>query len=316
MKKWLLLLLGLILIVILSYFCFLTKTPTIQNDLVSKTQTQYKKQGIEGINIKNSGNNLNATRVLILTGTVLTGDEKNRAMNITKNIEGVTGVDNQIVIKTEVIETPSPYKTLPINKERDEKLKTEEKSNIENKTIIEQVEEVKDLSLLTQPISTESIEITTTVKEEIAISNNLKEEAEENRTISEERQENQTVAISCQKQFKELLSENKINFIHNQTDIKSSSYALLEQLIETSKSCPNAQIIIEGHTDSDGKRQYNQILSEKRANAVKSYLIEKGISQNRLSTIGHGEIIPIATNNTSAGRKINRRIEFNIKGVK
>lgn len=306
MKKWLLLLLGLILIVILSYFCFLTKTSTIQNDLVSKTQTEYEKQAIEGINIKNSGNNLNATRILILTGTVLTVDEKNRAMNIAKNIEGVTGVDNQIVINTELIETPPPYKTFSINKERDEKLKTEEKSNIENKTIIEQGEEL-NLSLLTNPISTESIEITTIVKEE---------EAEGNRTISEERQENQTVAISCQKQFKELLSENKINFIHNQTDIKSSSYALLEQLIETSKSCPNAQIIIEGHTDSEGKRQYNQILSEKRANAVKSYLIEKGISQNRLSTIGHGEIIPIATNNTSEGRKINRRIEFNIKGVK
>jgi len=97
MKKWLLLLLGLILIGILSYFCFLSKASNIQNDLLLKTQALYAQQGLKGINVKNSGENFKATRILTLTGTVLTEDEKNHASLIAENVEGVSAVDPKIL---------------------------------------------------------------------------------------------------------------------------------------------------------------------------------------------------------------------------
>ena len=72
----------------------------------------------------------------------------------------------------------------------------------------------------------------------------------------------------------------------------------------------NALLTIEGHTDSKGTDEYNMTLSQKRANAVRAYLIEKGIAESRLKATGFGETTPIADNNTSAGRAKNRRVEL------
>ena len=75
------------------------------------------------------------------------------------------------------------------------------------------------------------------------------------------------------------------------------------------KDYPTAKFSIEGHTDSDGSDVLNQKLSEDRANAVKNFLIEKGISADNLSAVGFGESKPIATNKTAAGKALNRRTE-------
>jgi outer membrane protein OmpA-like peptidoglycan-associated protein len=123
-------------------------------------------------------------------------------------------------------------------------------------------------------------------------------------------------AKSCQKNFRNYLSKEKINFSTNKAHIKKSSHHLLNELIKIAKSCPKNKIIIEGHTDSDGLRKYNKKLSERRASAVKSYLVKHGIKANRLKSVGYGEMKPIAKNSTKAGKKQNRRIEFNVKGVK
>ena len=122
-------------------------------------------------------------------------------------------------------------------------------------------------------------------------------------------------SFSCQKHFKSLLAKEKIHFEYDRARIKSSSYELLDKLVKIANECPDAKIEVEGHTDSDGSENYNQRLSFKRANAVKKYLIEKGIQESRLTAIGYGELQPIATNETSEGKEQNRRIEFNVKGV-
>ena len=72
-----------------------------------------------------------------------------------------------------------------------------------------------------------------------------------------------------------------------------------------------ASIIIEGHASSDGSKSYNQKLSEQRAASVKAYLLEKGIANDRLSTIGYGESKPIGNNSTAKGRADNRRVNIN-----
>jgi OOP family OmpA-OmpF porin len=75
-------------------------------------------------------------------------------------------------------------------------------------------------------------------------------------------------------------------------------------------------VIATGHTDSIGTAKYNQRLSERRANAVKEYLVSKGIPASKVTTIGKGETQPVATNKTAEGRQKNRRVDIEFKGVK
>ena len=94
--------------------------------------------------------------------------------------------------------------------------------------------------------------------------------------------------------------------------IKTESEKVLNDIIEILNEYPNARFTIEGHTDSSGSNSLNQRLSEERAGAVKVYLIEHGISSNRLESKGYGEDNPIASNATRAGRAQNRRVEINL----
>jgi OOP family OmpA-OmpF porin len=75
-------------------------------------------------------------------------------------------------------------------------------------------------------------------------------------------------------------------------------------------------VIATGHTDSIGTEAYNQKLSERRAAAVKAYLVSKGIPSSKVTTIGKGETQPVATNKTKEGRQKNRRVDIEFKGVR
>ena len=75
-------------------------------------------------------------------------------------------------------------------------------------------------------------------------------------------------------------------------------------------------VIATGHTDSVGSDAYNQRLSERRAAAVKEYLVSKGIASSKVTTIGKGESQPVATNKTAEGRQKNRRVDIEFKGVR
>jgi len=75
-------------------------------------------------------------------------------------------------------------------------------------------------------------------------------------------------------------------------------------------------VIATGHTDSIGTDAYNQALSERRAAAVKDYLVSKGIPSAKITTIGKGESQPVATNKTAEGRQKNRRVDIEFKGVR
>ena len=78
----------------------------------------------------------------------------------------------------------------------------------------------------------------------------------------------------------------------------------------------NLTRVISGHTDSIGTDAYNQKLSERRAAAVKDYLVSKGIASSKITTIGKGETQPVATNKTKEGRQKNRRVDIEFKGVR
>jgi outer membrane protein OmpA-like peptidoglycan-associated protein len=102
-----------------------------------------------------------------------------------------------------------------------------------------------------------------------------------------------------------------INFDFNKTNILKSDAAQLKKGIDFIKKYPGSKIKLEGHTDAIGSEKYNQKLSEKRAEATKGYLVEKGgIEASRISTAGYGESKPIASNKTSKDRAKNRRVEI------
>lgn len=108
------------------------------------------------------------------------------------------------------------------------------------------------------------------------------------------------------------LNENIVNFAFDSSDLTATAKANLDKLRTVLVNNPDTNINIYGHTDSKGADDYNMRLSERRANAVKAYLAARGIANSRMFTKGEGETMPVATNDTDAGRALNRRVEFAI----
>jgi OOP family OmpA-OmpF porin len=117
----------------------------------------------------------------------------------------------------------------------------------------------------------------------------------------------------CQQLFSDLLAKGKIRFEPGRATIDLDSAGLLDRLIETALRCPAANIEIAGHTDTDGEDGFNQMLSEKRAQAVTDYLVKAGLPANRFTATGYGSSQPVASNDTDEGKARNRRIDFLVR---
>jgi outer membrane protein OmpA-like peptidoglycan-associated protein len=94
--------------------------------------------------------------------------------------------------------------------------------------------------------------------------------------------------------------------------IRSDAARNLVELARSLNKYPESQLLIVGHTDSKGDDSYNQGLSYRRANSAASYLQNQGVARTRVSTNGRGENEPVASNDTDAGRQLNRRVEVAI----
>lgn len=95
--------------------------------------------------------------------------------------------------------------------------------------------------------------------------------------------------------------------------VKPGGYDELRRVAEVLNAYPQTRLQIAGHTDSSGSEQYNQPLSERRAEAVKTILVNYQVVPQRISTIGYGESQPIASNETASGRQMNRRVAITIE---
>jgi len=112
--------------------------------------------------------------------------------------------------------------------------------------------------------------------------------------------------------IKVTMKENMVNFGFDSSDLTPAAKANLDKLAQVLKNNMDTNINIYGHTDSKGTDAYNLSLSERRAAAVKNYLVSQGVSAGRMFTMGVGEKEPVASNDTDAGRAENRRVEFAI----
>ena len=103
-----------------------------------------------------------------------------------------------------------------------------------------------------------------------------------------------------------------ITFAVDSADVSSGFYAILDSVALVLNEFNQTLVEVAGHTDSTGSEQYNQALSERRANSVAAYLRSRQVMGDRLMVVGAGEAYPVAPNDTASGRQLNRRVEITI----
>ena len=110
---------------------------------------------------------------------------------------------------------------------------------------------------------------------------------------------------------KAIVISRAIHFEFNKAVIRPISFSILDAVVEILKTHPDVlKVRVEGHTDSKGDEQQNMRLSQRRANAVREYLVSHGVNEKRLVAVGYGKTRPLDTNESPEGRARNRRVEF------
>ncbi|MBN2038287.1 MAG: OmpA family protein, partial [Chitinispirillaceae bacterium] len=151
------------------------------------------------------------------------------------------------------------------------------------------------------------------------------------RKLDEERRKAAQLRAEAEKKFSELRSA----LIQVTTDARGTIISMSDILFETNKAnlttdlktslakiagilivFKNSKVVIEGHTDNTGTEEYNQKLSEARAENVMNFLIEQGVDAERLTAVGYGLRNPIADNSTKEGRQKNRRVDLIVQEKK
>lgn len=118
-------------------------------------------------------------------------------------------------------------------------------------------------------------------------------------------------AAACQAEANRYVESGEtVLFGFDSDEIHAAGRQLLDAVVEISKLCPDVHVLVTGHTDSIGDKDYNIALGERRAEAVVNYMVSKGVDSGRLTPVGLGFSQPIADNSTEEGRSQNRRIEF------
>ena len=109
-----------------------------------------------------------------------------------------------------------------------------------------------------------------------------------------------------------LIMPGNITFVTAGHDISADFYAVLDSVVLVLQEFDQTLVVVAGHTDSRGSDSYNQALSERRADSVAAFLRSRDIVEARIEAVGFGEKVPIASNETDAGRAQNRRVELSL----
>jgi OOP family OmpA-OmpF porin len=117
----------------------------------------------------------------------------------------------------------------------------------------------------------------------------------------------------CQLEIDRLLGDSRITFKRGKAELLDASYPTLVRLAGIARRC-NGRLEVASHTDAEGDAGINLKLSQRRADAVRKYLVQRGVHPRALDATGYGETQPIADNGTKSGRKTNQRVEIRVLG--
>lgn len=111
----------------------------------------------------------------------------------------------------------------------------------------------------------------------------------------------------------DVVLKNDVLFDTGSYSLRSESRSTLVEMSRVFSRYNDTTISVDGHTDSVGSSSSNQVLSERRASSVRSYLVDQGVSSSRIVARGYGETQPKGSNDTPEGRQLNRRVELHVK---
>lgn len=120
-------------------------------------------------------------------------------------------------------------------------------------------------------------------------------------------------AGTCQSEFNDYLTNERVSFKKGKAELSDSSYPLLSMLANIARNC-DARLEVASHTDAEGDAAINLKLSQRRADAIRKYLVQSGVDAAQVEARGYGETQPIADSSTEEGRRANGRVEFRVIG--
>lgn len=232
---------------------------------------------------------------------------KNETSNFTDNFDSF--IKTLSDIKSEILEKFN---------EQNNKQNTEQTpmALIQTEQVIikeEPTQEIQEIEESSKKITTEIETLNTKVDEKEEI---IEKEEITIEPIIEEKIEPEVDIKIIQEEINSILKDKKIIFERRSTTITKKSILAVKDIAKILNKYDNLKVEVAGHTDSRGKASLNKKLSQSRANSVSKALVYYGVNKDRLTAVGYGEDFPIAKDDKNGLSLVNRRIEFNIVGVK
>ena len=309
--------LGFCLFGLLILFCLSTFSTPIQYDVVSRVEESLTENSTKDVSTKDVAVEADG-RDVTLKGSAKTTTARARLGEIASNVWGVRSVKNDVSVDSKT----KPESSTDINADKDSgdsilakaKIAVDAfKSKLEEKTLNPKKTPAIKMSAKKSSITKSA---TLNAKDKMSVKSvfEQKKPSPDLHTRKVELSELDTANVkSCFEQYAEVISSGKVKIDDANLSIHDSSFPTLDKLAKIANECVNSKITILGHTDLAGEKKQNQILSTKQAQVVVSYLLNKGLSADRLAAIGFGESRPIKANITEAGRLANRRIEITVE---
>lgn len=344
MRKNALLFTGIVLWLLLSLLCFSCHRGPIQDQLTARAVSALQADGIELENVSFDG------RIAVLSGTIGSTSLSDRAAALVAAQPGVFRVRNNLTtVGAAAAPEPEPANaarpsfevrfddqgvvlngTVPDEATRQALVNAAAArvgaSNVQNSLRVDgtltapawlgQVQNL--LPMVADSISNGALAVNAG---RLALTGTVGQQSTKDYSSSEATRllgpnvtiDNQIRVSAAQQSLNRLLEGRVVEFVTDRAELTPDSRRLLDEMAAVLRQYPDANISIDGHTDSRGRDAYNLELSQRRANAIRSYLTGLGIAAERLTATGYGETRPIRTNDTPAGRAANRRVEFHVQ---